>query len=431
MALLVGTCELDITPRVGTPLCGSLEPRPSEGVDDPLYAKAVVLESEGTRLAYVILDVAVLERAEGDQAVRLASERTGIPPEHIVWTCSHTHTGPYTCFDEEMGGGVVDGEWLAALPEKIAECVAAADAAKVPARASRARGYCAGLAQTRRYRFKGGRHINTWLLSGAEADLQCIGAASPIDPELGVLAFEDEAGEMLALLFHFTLHANTNFGSRFSGDYPAVVASRMRERFGPQCATLYVPGACGDQNTTGGRHREVGDALAEVIFRSLPDRRPLPEPLRLGACKREVVVTCHDPQVDQEERIRLSQWSPAQQAFFRRSQQIMRREGKTQAATVVQAWHIGEVGFASLPGEPFVEWGFRLKQESPFPWTYMVELGGDYMGYLITQDAWEGGGYESLVSCVCRVTPAGVATMVDTTLEMLRELHAACQGQQR
>jgi hypothetical protein len=423
MALLVGTCEVDITPPVGTPLCGSLSPRPSVGTEDPLLAKAIVLESEGTRLAYVLLDIAVLERADGDEAVRLASDRTGIPADHIVWACSHTHTGPYTCFEEEMGCKVIDRTWLKALPGKFAEAVAGADAAKTPARAFRARGYQAGLSHTRRFRYKDGRQINTWLLNRGEDEIQCIASASPTDPEVGVLAFEDERGRMLALMFHFTLHANANFGPCFSGDYPAVVAARMRERFGTRVSSLYVPGACGDQNTIGGRYRAVGDALSECIFGALTRRKPLKEPVRLGAMKRDVVVPFQDIHRDQEERIRASQWSAQDQDFFRRSQAIMRRDGKTQATTVVQAWHIGEVGFASLPGEPFVQWGIQLKERSTFPWTYMVELGGDYIGYLITQDAWEGGGYESLVSCVSKATPAGVQKMVDAGLDMLQQLH--------
>jgi len=423
--LLAGTCEVDITPAAGTPLCGSLAPRPSLGIEDPLYAKAIVLRAGDRTLAYVILDIAVLERAQGDEAVRLASERTGIAPDHIVWACSHTHTGPYTAFDEEMGGGVVDHKWLNELPQRFAQCVAGAQDAMVPARASRARGYHGGLAQTRRYRFKDGRQVNNWLLTGAEADLQCVGAASPIDPEVGILAFEDQSGRMLAVLFSFTLHANANFGDRFSGDYPAVVASRMRGRFGPQVSTLYLPGACGDQNSSGPRHRQVGDALAEVIFAGLSRRSPLADPVRIGALKREIVVPCHDIYMDQEDRIRDSQWSALEQEFFRRSQAILRREGRRQANAILQAWHIGEVGFASLPGEPFVHWGFKLKQESPFPWTYMVELGGDYLGYLITPDAWQGGGYESLVSCVSKIAPAGVETMVNCCVNMLHELDTA------
>ena len=421
--LLVGVCEVDITPPVGTAMCGSLAPRPSVGVEDPLYAKAIVLESEGTRLAYVILDIVALERKEGDEAVRQAAARTGIPADHIVWACSHTHTGPYTCFEEEVGGEAIDREWLAALPGKFALAVAGADDAKRPAHASRARGYCHSLAHNRRNRYKDGRDINTWL-EGQGEDVQCVSAAGLVDPEVGVLSFEDEDGLILAAMFHFTLHANTNFGRHFSGDYPAVVASRMRERFGPQVSTFYVPGACGDQNVIRpNSYRQTGDILSEVIFRAIEGRRPLRTPVLLGARKRDLVVPFHDINVDQEARIEASQWSEECKEFFRNSQRILRERGETRTSTVLQAWHVGEVSFASLPGEPFIEWGIRMKRDGPFPWTFPVELGGDYVGYLVTRSAWEAGGYESLVACTSKVSPAGVETMLQNCLEMLGEMH--------
>ena len=98
------------------------------------------------------------------------------------------------------------------------------------------------------------------------------------------------------------------------------------------------------------------------------------------------------------------------------------------ARTVIQAWRIGEIGFASLPGEIFVEWGLKIKAESPFPWTYPVELGGDYLGYLVTQQAWEAGGYESLISRSALPSVDGVPMMADTALKLLRRLWKETKG---
>jgi len=422
-ALMVGTAEVEITPPVGTALAGSLGPRTSVGVQDPLYVKAIVLQSGEQRLAYVILDLIKFYRREGDAAVALASERTGIPAANIVWAASHTHTGPYTgdIFGAAEGG--VDTEWLAAIPGKFADAVAQAHDAVRPARMRRTRGFHVGLSHNRRLLFKNGRAVNTWNLARADGDMQCVGSAGPIDPAVGILAFDDERGAVLAVLFHFTLHTNTNFGPRFSADYPGVVAARMRERFGADVSTLFLPGAFADLNCMGQSYRQVGDALADVIARELEEPAPREEHVRLDSVKREVVVPFRDFTADQEERIRASGWSEADQEVFRREIDIMRREGKTEAETVLQAWRIGDVGFASLPGELFVEWGLKIKRESPFPWTYPVELGGDYLGYLVTQQAWEAGGYESLIARSAKPSHEGVSQMVDGALDMLRELH--------
>ncbi|MFC1452977.1 hypothetical protein ACFLSJ_06485, partial [Verrucomicrobiota bacterium] len=62
-------------------------------------------------------------------------------------------------------------------------------------------------------------------------------------------------------------------------------------------------------------------------------------------------------------------------------------------------------------------------EHSPFPWTFPVELSGGWLGYLVTQAAWEAGGYESLVSRVGAIDVSGVESIVRTVLEMLQHLH--------
>jgi hypothetical protein len=225
----------------------------------------------------------------------------------------------------------------------------------------------------------------------------------------------------MVVLFHFALHTNANFGPYFSGDYPAVVAARLAERYGRNCVTLFLPGAFANINPTTD-YRKTGDILADVIINKLDNRRPLAGKITLGALKRKVIVPYRDLDVDQTKRIRDSQWNKECQKAFFKELAIMRKEGIRRAETILQAWRIGNVGFASLPGELFVEWGIKIKQESPFPWTYPVELGGDYLGYLVTEQAWQAGGYESLIAGSAKPSVEGVAGMTDNVLEMLNEL---------
>lgn len=417
--LVAGAAEVEITPAVGAELAGGLHPRRSVGVQDPLYVKALVLASGGRQIAYVIVDAIALSRETGDRAVAAASRLSGIPPEHIVWAATHTHTGPYTV----PVFGPANTEWLDALPGKFASAVEAACRAMRPVRLTCERGFHCGLGHNRRLLLKDGRAINTWNLANA-GEVQCLGSAGPVDPEVGILALEDDGG-LVAVLFHYALHANVNFGPCFSADYPAVVAARLRERFGPRVVTLFAPGACADINTWGLTYRQVGDALAGVVIERLAARCQRPGPMRLGALKREVVAPFRDASTDQEERIARSGWSPEGQEVFRRELELVRAEGATEARTVLQAWRIGDVGFASLPGELFVEWGLKIKRESPFLWTYPVELGGDYLGYLVTEQAWQAGGYESLIARSAKPSPAGSAGMVSEALDMLRQLHGS------
>ncbi len=435
--LLVGAAEVDITPPIGTAMAGSLFPRTSEGVHDPLGARAIVLESNGTRIAYVLVDLVKLYRKEGDRAVALAAEATGIPESNVVWAASHTHSGPYVgpMFGAEEGG--VDEEWLATVPEKFADAVRKADEAKKPATASFARGYCLSVGQNRRFRFKDGRELNGWCLNRGEEDVQCLGTAAPIDPEAGVLSFDGEDGTPIAILWHYTLHTNVYFGNKFSADYPSVVAANLRKRFGDQVVPVFMPGACGDINasygppvTTGDAETDrwahcelVGNRIAHAMLSALEKRKEIEGAPSLATVKEEITVPYRDLTVDQEERIRTSQWGEKNEDVFRNELEIMRREGVTEAKTIIQAWRIGDIGFASLPGEVFVEWGLKIKEESPFPWTFPVELGGDYLGYIVTEQAWEAGGYESLIARSARPSVEGCAAMTNKALELLNRLY--------
>ena len=423
--LLVGAAEVDITPPVGTFLAGNLQPRPSIGVDDPLTFKAVVFEAGGETFAYVLADLLFLKRPLGDALVALAAQRTGIPASNIVWAASHTHTGPYTW----PVPGVMNDAWVATLPEQFARVVELAHAARRPAKLCLTRGYCSAVIHNRRLKYKDGREINTWLLNGGEAEVQCLGSAAPIDPEVGILSFDDERGVPITILWHFTLHLTTNFGPRFSADYPGVVAGRLRERFGPTTVPIFMPGAFGDINGLGPDtlrdhqgYRFVGDQLANVIIQCLDQRKPRPVEPVLGVIKQEVTVPFRDFTVDQEQRIKASQWSPEMQKHFQNELELVRQAGIKTADTLIQAWRIGDIGFVSFPGELFVEWGLKIKAESPFPWTFPVYAGGDCLGYLVTQQAWEAGGYESLITRYSPVSAEGVVKLVETAQQCLVQL---------
>ncbi|MHC4887822.1 MAG: hypothetical protein ACYTGH_22300 [Planctomycetota bacterium] len=147
-------------------------------------------------------------------------------------------------------------------------------------------------------------------------------------------------------------------------------------------------------------------------------------PIPLGACRTEITVPCRDLALDQEDRVIASQWGEAYEEIFRQNYAIMQERNIQEIKTWITTWRIGEIGFAGIPGELFCEWGVKLKQESPFPWTYPVELCCDCVGYLVTKSAWEAGGYESLISTVAPVSVEGVEKMMGTALDSLTKLHA-------
>jgi hypothetical protein len=419
--IFIGVSEIEITPPIGTLLAGGIKPRVSIGIQDPLYVKALYIETEnGKKFVYAVMDILCLSREIGDKCVKLASEKINIPEENIVWTTTHTHTGPYTIplFGEDEK--VINKEWLEKLPEKFALAVEKAYISRKKAKMKHVQAFCNNVSHNRRIVLKDKRAINTWNIENI--NIQTLGSEGPIDPEIGILFFESMEGNPICLIFHFSLHTNANFSQYFSSDYPGIVYMKMKEKFGSDFISLFIPGACANINPIMG-YKETGEILSEMMINKIEKEKDFIDRIELGSIKKEVVVPFKNFEEDQTERIEKSGWPDWVKEYFKREVEILREIGKKEAKTIIQAWCIGDIGFVSFPGELFVEWGIKVKEESPFLWTYPCELGGDYLGYLITKKAWENGGYEPLIARSSLSSWEGVEFMVKEGIKLLKKLY--------
>ena len=96
--LKVGTAVGDITPPIGIAMAGDLDPRErlAEGTLLPLQVKVMVIEIAGQHLVYALFDLIHLEHLTVAKALEQITAEIGISADRIVWTCSHTHSGPVT-----------------------------------------------------------------------------------------------------------------------------------------------------------------------------------------------------------------------------------------------------------------------------------------------------------------------------------------------
>src|SRR5437764_3582575 len=92
--LTAGAAAVDVTPPRGCPMAGYYSARGAEGTHDPLHAKALVFEKDGTRAALVALDLIGTTRGLVEESRRLIEKDTGIPGGHVMISATHSHTGP-------------------------------------------------------------------------------------------------------------------------------------------------------------------------------------------------------------------------------------------------------------------------------------------------------------------------------------------------
>jgi hypothetical protein len=92
-----------------------------------------------------------------------------------------------------------------------------------------------------------------------------------------------------------------------------------------------------------------------------------------------------------------------------------------EAEIVLQAVRIGELGITSIPCETFAETGLEIKEKSPFPATFTIELANGHYGYLPTPRQHELGGYETWLGTNELEKTASVK-ITETLLKMLGDL---------
>ncbi len=101
-----GAAEVDITPKAGIHLAGDVGRwRPAKLALDPLFARALVLESGGKRLCLVVLDLTIVTEEYTGLIREEAALRFGLEPSAVMVHATQTHTAPslgHFMFDESF-----------------------------------------------------------------------------------------------------------------------------------------------------------------------------------------------------------------------------------------------------------------------------------------------------------------------------------------
>ena len=245
-----GAAAVKITPPKGAPLAGYYYNRAAEGVHDDLYAKTLVLEQDGTRVAFVVCDLISLSRPIVEQARKLMSESSGVQGENVMMSATHSHTGPVlrggsTRSAAQGGEEDVAVNYADELPKLIAESVKLAAERLTNAVVSAAIGYEEHLSFNRRFFMRDG----TVAWNPGKLNTNVVRAAGPIDPDLGVLLVQTpDAKASIATYVNFAMHPDTVGGLQISADYPYTLSRLLGEYNGAEMLTIFANGACGNIN---------------------------------------------------------------------------------------------------------------------------------------------------------------------------------------
>lgn len=436
-AFRVGSAQVEITPAAGTPMAGYYRFRAVAGVRDPLFAKAIVVEQDGERAAMVVVDLSGTTRPVVAAARKLIHEQTGIAPERVMISATHTHTGPQlprgSLMDQITQAESPSGlRFVEQLPAMIAESVRLAVTKLVPATVSATAGKAEGISFNRRVIGKDGQCI--W--QPKKIDPAVERPAGPVDPAVGVLVFQPtQAGSPpVAAYVNFAMHpTSVGGGTKVSADYPGVLAKLLGERTGAP-TVVFANGCCGNINHTdylsGKPQRttlELGTALADAAMTAWPNLRALKT--QAPRVQSTLVKLQRRSFTD-------AQIAAAQDVAKRMVTQSLGTVTMAEAVCIletvakkavpleveVQSFALSdELAIVALPGEIFVELGLAIKAASPFKHTFIAELANGSMGYVPNREAYPQGNYE-VVSA--RGAEGSGERLVEVALHQLKTLAA-------
>ncbi|MBE7536948.1 MAG: hypothetical protein HS122_00875 [Opitutaceae bacterium] len=407
--LRVGTAAVDITPPEKMPFqVPQRPPHPApgaEGTHDPLHAKAVVLENDGVKAAIVACDLTSLPLAMIQDARKHVGEICGVPPENVMITSTHTHTGPnlrprffqQTATREQLA---IADRYLSELPRLIAESVRIAEKSLTPARLHAACGRVDDLAHNRRYLMKDGRVYANPAKGHDEGLVDVVRESGPTDPSVPLVYFDAPDGRPLASLVNFAMHLDTTGGMKYSADFAYELAKILSDVKGPEMLTQFTIGAAGNINhyylldpkkphrVKGyGEAARIGTLLAAEVVRNYQRMEPLTStPLKVS-----------------RESVRLKLMESKSRQFVKEHQgkpffdgEVMETfiDGNYTFQAEVMVITLGdEVAFVGIPGELFVELGLQVKMNSPYKYTFLNELANGAIGYIPTRRAMSEGAY--------------------------------------
>lgn len=405
--------KINITPPVGVPLSGyGARKKPSQGVHDELYAKALVLDDGDHKIALVVADLLYLDTDFTESVRRLIEESTGIDGQHVMVTVTHTHSGPVGACLNYMYG--LDDEINVSNVKGMKEFVK--DLRSVLARKMAGAVYVAS------------RNMTDAKIGVGKGAVSSVGAnrrdpKGPMDPDVGVLRVEDSNGDVKAILYNFSCHPTVLSGENLliTADYPGY-ASNVIEETKKGAVALFTNGAFGDISTRFTRREQtfreagrLGTILAAEVLKTL-EQIETTDRVKIKALSRSVKLPFKtlpslenaEKQVEEAERkmeslkkqgashgeirVATTTWEGANMTLRLVKEGLLKGE---EVASEVQALAVNDTIFIGVPGELFVEVGLEIKEKSGLEHVFIVGCANDSVGYILSSKAYEEALYET------------------------------------
>jgi hypothetical protein len=284
---LAGWGKANATPDKPVPLVGYAPRGPYEFVQDSSFIKAITLSNGKTQIAWLNLELLIVHPSLA-KAIEAGVANSGISPDQLIFTATHTHSGMGGYMPGAMGNlafGGYDQGFVDFMVKKSLEALQAAAASQDTISLS--------------YRkVDAGKYVaNRFVKDG------------PYDPFIRQLIFTKTSGEK-ASLFTYSAHA-TCLSSKFmglSGDYPKYLTRALEAR--EYEFAMYAAGTVGSHRplspgNTPEKIQEYAASLDSAIWLRMTKYATLKNP-RIAHSRLEIGL--REPHLRISDNLRIRPW---------------------------------------------------------------------------------------------------------------------------
>ena len=411
-----GLAEVVITPHKSLWMAGyASRTKPSEGVAEDLYAKALALEDpSGQRAVLVTTDLLGLPAVVSHNIAARVERKHHLSRRQLLLSSSHTHGGPVIDRMLELSypmnaqqGAEVDA-YTGELKDRIVELVGASMKSLRPAQLSFGHSE-AGFTMNRRAR------TNEGIVIGVNKE-------GPVDRDVPVLRIDDPHGKLRGIVFGYACHNTTARDFlQFHGDYAGFAQGWLQEHH-PGVTALFMAGCGGDANPfprgTIELARQHGEELATSVEKVLTQElAPVRGPLQTAYD--EFPVAFATPPGRAELQAQLQSQDVHHRTWAAAMLKILDRDGHLPAEYPypLEIWQLGQdLTLVGLAGEVVVDYDLRLKRELGAEKLWVAAYCNDVFAYIPSLRVLQEGGYEGGGAMVYYGHPGPFAPSIEETI---------------
>jgi len=358
-----------------------------KSIHDDLEARCLVLEKDGTRMAFLGADLFAFTNHE-IAPIREAARANGI--DFMLFASSHTHSAP----DTVGVYGYYPGEYVKFIQRKCIDCIKKAASNLTPATIEVSQ-----------------RELP---LDGARIEQICYNGRNPgiVDPFLTVTKIlthgpGDTTRKTLCTLVHFTCHPErlSGYHGAISSDYVGPLRDKVEQELGGTC--VFMNGPLGGMLTPDGipgvdrfdDTQRIGQWVGErAVELAQGNMSTITEPA-FGFSVRPVEIPVVSPNL----------LEPLEKGTLKSG--LRQGRYRTEVARV----DIGQLQIIAIPGELLPELGFAIRERMTGAVNVIVGLANDEIGYIIPAYDFRAGVYEESMS----LGPSAGPQIVDAAFELL------------